>query len=58
MSIISFIHFPFLIVIVYLAIIFGVFFLVFTWVNKFISLKQEQNDLLREIIKKMSPDKS
>jgi uncharacterized integral membrane protein len=57
MSIISFIHFPFLIVIVYLAIIFGVFFLVFTWVNKFISLKQEQNDLLREIIKKMGPDK-
>jgi hypothetical protein len=58
MSIFSFIQFPFLIVIGYLAIIFGVFFLVFTWVNKFISLKQEQNDLLREIIKKMGPDKS
>lgn len=58
MSIISFIPFPFLIGIVYLAIIFGVFFLVFTWVNKFISLRQEQNDLLREIIKKMGPDRS
>jgi hypothetical protein len=50
--------FPFLIVIFYLAIIIGVFFLVFTWVNKFIALKQEQNDLLREIIRKMGPDKS
>jgi hypothetical protein len=49
---------PFLFVIVYLAIIFGIFFLVFTWVNKFITLKQEQNDLLREISKKMGPDKS
>ena len=48
--------FPFLIVIVYAAIIIGVFFLVITWVNKFISLKQEQNDLLREIIRKMGSD--
>jgi hypothetical protein len=37
----------------YLAIIGGIFFLIYTWVNKFISLRQEQNDLLREIIKKM-----
>jgi len=37
----------------YLALIFGLFFLIYTWVNKFISLRQEQNDLLREIIKKM-----
>jgi len=37
----------------YLALIFCLFFLIYTWVNKFISLRQEQNDLLREIIKKM-----
>jgi hypothetical protein len=51
MGIFSF--FPFLIIIIYLAIIIGVFYLIYTWVNKFISLKQEHNDLLREIIKKM-----
>jgi hypothetical protein len=38
---------------VYLAILAGIFYLISTWVNKFIVLKQEQNDLLREIIKKM-----
>jgi hypothetical protein len=27
--------------------------LIYTWVNKFIVLRQEQNNLLREIIKKM-----
>jgi len=37
----------------YLVIIAAVFYLVYTWVNKFISLKKEQNDLLREIIKRM-----
>ena len=37
----------------YLAIVAGLFILIYTWVNKFISLRQEQNDLLREIIKKM-----
>ncbi len=46
-------YFPFLIFIVYLAILFGILYLIYTWVNKFISLKQEHNDLLREIIKKM-----
>jgi hypothetical protein len=45
--------FPFLILLVYLAIIFGILYLIYTWVNKFIVLRQEQNDLLREIIKKM-----
>ncbi len=45
--------FPFLFVIIYLAIIGSVFYLIYTWVNKFISLKQEHNDLLREIIKRM-----
>jgi len=44
---------PLLIFPVYLAILAGIFYLIYTWVNKFISLKQEQNDLLREIIKKM-----
>lgn len=37
----------------YLAIIAGVFYMIYTWVNKFIALKKEQNDLLREIIKKL-----
>lgn len=49
--------FPFLpilfIGVFYMAIIAGLFFLIYTWVNKFITLRQEQNDLLREIIKKM-----
>ena len=44
---------PFLIMIVYLAILFGILYLIYKWVNKFISLRQEQNDLLREIINKM-----
>lgn len=45
--------FPLLIIIIYLGIIFGILYLIYTWVNKFIALRQEQNDLLREIIKKM-----
>ena len=45
--------FPFLFIIIYLAIIGSVFYLIYTWVNKFISLNQEHNDLLREIIKRM-----
>lgn len=44
---------PFIIFFFYLTILGVVFFLIYTWVNKFISLKQEQNDLLKEIIKKM-----
>lgn len=51
MSVFTF--FPFLIIIIYLAILFGVLYLIYKWVNKFISLRQEQNDLLREIINKM-----
>jgi hypothetical protein len=39
--------------IVYFTILFGIFYLIYKWVTKFISLKQEHNDLLREIIKKM-----
>jgi hypothetical protein len=44
---------PLLIVLVYLAVLIGIFYLIYTWVSKFIALRQEQNDLLREIIKKM-----
>jgi len=44
---------PILIGVIYLTIIFGILYLIYTWVNKFILLKQEHNDLLREIIKKM-----
>jgi len=45
---------PFLFIVVfYLAILFVILYLIYTWVNKFIALKQEHNDLLREIIKKM-----
>ncbi len=42
-----------LITIIYLAIIFGILYMIYKWVNKFISLRQEQNELLREIIKKL-----
>ncbi len=51
MSLFSFV--PFLIIIFYLAIIVGILYMIYRWVNKFISLRQEQNDLLREIINKM-----
>lgn len=44
---------PMLIGIIYLTVIFGILYLIYSWVNKFILLKQEHNDLLREIIKKM-----
>ena len=44
---------PLLIGIIYLTVIIGILYLIYTWVHKFISLKQEHNDLLREIIKKM-----
>lgn len=44
---------PFIIILVYIAILAGILYLIYTWVNKFIVLRQEQNDLLREIIKKM-----
>ena len=54
----NFIFFPFLMISLYLAIVIGVFYLIYKWVDtkwisKFLSLKQEQNELLREIIKKM-----
>ena len=52
MSPFTFLPFIF-ITVIYLAIIFGVLYLIYTWVNKFISLKQEQNEILREIAKKL-----
>ena len=44
---------PILISLFYLTIIGAVIYLVYTWVTKFISLKEEQNNLLREIIKRL-----
>jgi len=40
-------------ILIYLAIITGIIILIYSWVTRFIRLKEEQNDLLREIIKKM-----
>ena len=48
-----FAFFPLLMMVFYLAVIIGLFYLVYTWVNKFIALKEEHNNLLREIIRKM-----
>lgn len=44
---------PFLFMFFYLVVFGVIFYLIYTWVNKFIVLSQEQNDLLREIVKKM-----
>jgi len=44
-------------IVFYIAIIAGVFYMIYTWVNKFIALKKEQNDLLREIIKKLEDNR-
>jgi hypothetical protein len=49
----AFTFFPIVIILFYLAVIIGILYLIYTWVNKFISLKQEQNELLKEIIRKM-----
>jgi len=45
--------FAFIVFVFYLAIFAGVLYLIYTWVNKFLALKKEHNELLREIIKKM-----
>lgn len=44
---------PFLFMFFYLAVFGAVLYLIYSWVNKVIALRQEQNDLLREIVKKM-----
>jgi hypothetical protein len=45
--------FPFLFFIVYLVIIAAIIYMIYKWVTKIIALKQEHNDLLKEIIRKM-----
>ena len=40
-------------ILIYLAIIFTIVLIIYKWVSKFISLKEEHNALLREIISKM-----
>lgn len=53
-----FAFFPLLMIVFYLVIIIGVLYMVYTWVNKFISLKEEHNNLLREIPnKRCTPEK-
>ncbi len=49
----AFTLFPIVIIFFYLAFIIGILYLIYTWVNKFISLRQEQNELLKEIVRKM-----
>jgi hypothetical protein len=49
-------HFGFvgiLVVLFYIAIFVAILILIISWVNKFISLRREQNEILREILKKM-----
>lgn len=41
---------PMFFILIYLGIFFLILFIIYRWVNKFISLKQEQNDLLRQIV--------
>jgi len=38
---------------IYFSIFFGILYLVYKWVTTFIALRREQNELLREIIRKM-----
>ncbi len=37
----------------YFAVIAAIIIMIVVWVNKFLNLRREQNDLLREIIKKL-----
>ena len=45
--------FPIIIILFYLIIIGSILYLIFSWVKMFISLREEQNELLREIIRKL-----
>ncbi len=45
--------FPILIVLLYFLIIGSVLYLIYKWVSRFIHLREQQNELLREIIRKM-----
>ena len=55
MNVLSFL--PILIILFYLGILFGILYLINSWVNKFINIRKEQNDLLREVIEKMEVHK-
>ncbi len=44
---------PFVLIIIYVSIVVGLLYVFYTWVNRFIDLKQEHNNLLKEIIEKM-----
>lgn len=48
-----FAFFPILVAFCYFALILVIINFIYKWANKFLILKQEHNDLLREIIKKM-----
>lgn len=43
----------FIIYIVYIIVAILIFYWVYTWVTRFLKLKQEQNDILRELVNKM-----
>ena len=43
----------FLPILIYVALVVAILYFIFKWVNTFIQLKQEHNELLKEIIKKM-----
>ncbi|MEA4937222.1 MAG: hypothetical protein VB102_11365 [Paludibacter sp.] len=47
----------FIVMVFYLAIIAGVLYMIYTWVNKFLALKKEHNELLREIVEKLGDNK-
>ncbi len=46
-------YLPFFIYIIYIVLVLGFILLIYKWGTKFISIKQEQNDLLREYLNKM-----
>ncbi|WP_297099505.1 hypothetical protein [uncultured Draconibacterium sp.] len=43
----------FLPILIYVALVVTILYFIFKWVNTFIQLKQEHNELLKEIIKRM-----
>ncbi len=45
---------PFIILyIVYIAVFITISYLIFSWVTRFLKIKQEQNDIFRELVKNM-----
>jgi len=43
----------FIFIIIYILILLIVVYVIVKWVNRFLDLKEEQNDLLRELIRKI-----